>query len=524
MDNFELAKQHFMEGLRLLETKNLQGAELEFTQSLQFVPDRVSTLNNLSAIKLRLKKFGEAEELALKAIALDDKSPEAWSNLGAARSATKGPEEALAAYERALECNSGHTSAWFAKATTLFGLQRFDEALVACDRALKLEPGYQKVLYTKSQILKKIGQTEEAQKFYVLALKARVQASPVFISERRANQRGDLLIINQNPAIDDSLKSFEDLHLEAPNFPGQLIPRFRDDFHFTFVFVDDALRPGARNKIPAPEVVINNHLNGEAVLAGGRLAKFSELMDSFGVPVVNHPTKVILTTRDESAKRLAGTPGVVLPKTLRFSSTGKTPEEMARQIEKQYDYPLILRTLACQEGKGMTKVDSREVLVEVLASGFPKEFFVTQFVDSRAGKKFYRKIRAAVVKDEIIIVRVDCDTYWKIYARKSDERVSFYRENAHLLEEEKRICQNPEAELGRPAVEALRAIRQRVPLDVFGIDFDVDGNGLVVFYEANATMNLFSTAREEVPYPQEAEDRLKQAFRNYLTSLVARGS
>jgi hypothetical protein len=66
---------------------------------------------------------------------------------------------------------------------------------------------------------------------------------------------------------------------------------------------------------------------------------------------------------------------------------------------------------------------------------------------------------------------------------------------------------------------ALRAIRERIPLDVFGIDFDVDANGTVAFYEANATMNLFSTARPEVPYPREADERLKAAFRSYFATV-----
>jgi isocitrate dehydrogenase kinase/phosphatase len=58
-------------------------------------------------------------------------------------------------------------------------------------------------------------------------------------------------------------------------------------------------------------------------------------------------------------------------------------------------------------------------------------------------------------------------------------------------------------------------------LDVFGVDFDVDADGRVVFYEANATMNLFSTAQKAVPNPKEAEDNLTLAFQRYLTSLVA---
>jgi hypothetical protein len=76
--------------------------------------------------------------------------------------------------------------------------------------------------------------------------------------------------------------------------------------------------------------------------------------------------------------------------------------------------------------------------------------------------------------------------------------------------------------LGRSVIQALRAIRERIPLDVFGVDFDVNADGRLVFYEANATMNLFSTARKEVPYPKEGDERLKVAFQNYFTSLVYR--
>jgi hypothetical protein len=43
---------------------------------------------------------------------------------------------------------------------------------------------------------------------------------------------------------------------------------------------------------------------------------------------------------------------------------------------------------------------------------------------------------------------------------------------------------------------------------------------VLIFYEANATMNLFSTAQKEVPNPQQAHDSLKQAFQRYLTSLA----
>jgi glutathione synthase/RimK-type ligase-like ATP-grasp enzyme len=351
----------------------------------------------------------------------------------------------------------------------------------------------------------------------------RIASSPVFISERRAGQKAEALIINPNPEIDgESFKSFESLSRFCPNFPGQLADRFGEEFHFNYVFVSDASRLTTRNQIPHADFVINNHVNGEALLSEGNLQELNDFVNSFGVPIVNHPTKAVPTARDVSTNLIQGIPGVLVPKTMRFSSSGKTREELVGEIESQYEYPVITRTLTSQEGKGMNKVDSHEALLKVVsAADCPEKFFVTQFVDSRRGNKFFRKIRAAIVKDEIIIVRVDQDTYWKIYARKSDERVAFYFANAHLLEEEQRIVNTPEAELGRQAIRALQAIRERIPLDVFGIDFDVGGDGEIVFYEANATMNLFSTARKEVPYPKEADERLKEAFRSYFASLLA---
>jgi len=170
----------------------------------------------------------------------------------------------------------------------------------------------------------------------------------------------------------------------------------------------------------------------------------------------------------------------------------------------------------------MNKVDSRESLIGVLSdSDRPEQFFVTQFIDSRGKNEFYRKIRVAVVKGEMFFMRVDYDTHWNVHGRKTAKRVPFYIEHRYLLDEERQIINHPEATLGRSAVLALRAIRERIPMDIFGIDFDVDPNGQVVFYEANATMNLFSTANKLVPNPPEADERLKEAFQRYFSSLVS---
>lgn len=522
MNDFETAKQYFFQGLQLLEANDLQAAEMQFGRSLEIIPERVSTLNNLSALKIKLSKFSEAEDLARKAVGLEEKSAEAWSNLATALGAAGRNEEALSAADRATECNSPYAPAWLAKAAALRELKRYDEALLACDQALKLDPDKYEILFHKSLILKALNRLNEAHGTYRRALDIRVAASPVFIGERCATQKAETLIINPNPYIDDSFRSFENLSRFCPNFPSQLADHLHEDFHFNYVFVGDAANLSARNQIPPPDFIINSHINGEVIVAEGSMKALNELVDSFGVPVVNHPTKAMATVRDTSAKLLEGIPGTVVPKTMRFSSIGKTHEQLADEIEAQYDYPLITRRLTSQEGKGMNKVDSHAALLEVLSAGCPDEFFVTQFVDCRKGTKFHRKIRAAIVKDEILIVRVDYDTYWNVHGRKAKTRVPFYLEHRWVLDEEKRIINNPGAELGRSAMQALRAIRERIPMDVFGMDFAVDPDGLLVFYEANASMNLFCTAQKEVRNPKEADDALKLAFQRYFASFLTR--
>ena len=521
MDDFETAKQFFLEGLRLLEANDLRSAEDRFARSLEIIPNRISTLNNLSAIKIKLNQFVEAEEFALKAIALDEKSPEAWTNLGMALTAMKRHEEALLASDRALNGNSANAKAWLAKAMVLRELKRFDKALLACDQALKLDSGQHEIVYAKSLILKELDRPVEAQKIYRRSLQMRVDSSPVFVAERHASQKADALIINANPTLDDSLKSFESLTLSSTNYPTQLAAHFGDVFHFTYIFEGDAIRDSARKQIPQPDFVINNCANGELLLAEGNLWRLSALVDSFRVPVVNHPAKVVQTLRDESVKLLEHVPGILVPKTARFSAVEKSNEELLREIEDQYDYPMILRTLEFHDGIGMIRADSRQALVEALFSSFKDKFFVTQFVDSRGGNELFRKLRATVVENEIIITRVDYDTIWNARGRKPADRVQFYMERPYLLDEEKRICKQPEAELGRSVIQSLQCLRDRIPLDVFGVDFDVNADGLLVFFEANASMNLFSTARKQIPYPKEPEECLKLAFQRYFTSLAA---
>ena len=65
MPDFETARNLFFEGLRFLEANDLQAAETRFARSLEIIPERVSTLNNLSAINALLLDRAARAQLLL---------------------------------------------------------------------------------------------------------------------------------------------------------------------------------------------------------------------------------------------------------------------------------------------------------------------------------------------------------------------------------------------------------------------------------------------------------------------------
>ena len=70
--NKELAKEYFIKGLNELSAKRYTEAEASFRKSLEILPGRESTLTNLSAVLLKLKKYEECQKITLELINEND--------------------------------------------------------------------------------------------------------------------------------------------------------------------------------------------------------------------------------------------------------------------------------------------------------------------------------------------------------------------------------------------------------------------------------------------------------------------
>ena len=62
-NNFEQAKNFFLLGLESLQRELYEDAERYLLLSLELLPDRLSTLTNLSAVLIKLDKLEKANEI-----------------------------------------------------------------------------------------------------------------------------------------------------------------------------------------------------------------------------------------------------------------------------------------------------------------------------------------------------------------------------------------------------------------------------------------------------------------------------
>jgi hypothetical protein len=150
------------------------------------------------------------------------------------------------------------------------------------------------------------------------------------------------------------------------------------------------------------------------------------------------------------------------------------------------------------------------------------QFYVIQCANLRKANGDFRKIRAAFFGDEIILSRRQSGTNWTVGGRLGTE---FYAEYPYLVTEMYRVLREPATELVPQLLPVLQEIRKRIPLDLFGMDFDVDDEGRVVCFEVQSTMIVFPDP-ETLDYriaPTEPFDHLNDAFRRMILERSGRG-
>ena len=160
-DTFERARQLFVSGLEMLANERFEDAERSFLGSLALVPDRVSTLVNLAAVRIRLSRPADALETAQLLLKLEPQNPEAWFHRAEALALMGRREEALESFRQAGVLNPA-AMPWYRHGQILQDLDRDSEALDSYDRAIAIDPAFAPAWTNKGNILREMSRLPEA--------------------------------------------------------------------------------------------------------------------------------------------------------------------------------------------------------------------------------------------------------------------------------------------------------------------------------------------------------------------------
>ena len=100
---------------------------------------------------------------------INESDPVYWHNKGITFDVQGKYEEAIQAYNKAIELNQSYAEAWLDKASALSQLGKLDEAIKACDKAIEIKPRAI-AWFNKGAIFQKLGKLDEAIKAYDKAI------------------------------------------------------------------------------------------------------------------------------------------------------------------------------------------------------------------------------------------------------------------------------------------------------------------------------------------------------------------
>jgi tetratricopeptide (TPR) repeat protein len=148
MNDNELARHYFSVALVEYGNKNYKEAIESLKAALDFAPDRLSILTNLTANYIKLNKFEDAIKIIEKIHKLYPNDYVNLLNQGNIYEKQSKFTEAVTCYSNSLKINNEYTEALFTRANILTLFNRLDEALNDYEKAFLINPEYDYLLGT----------------------------------------------------------------------------------------------------------------------------------------------------------------------------------------------------------------------------------------------------------------------------------------------------------------------------------------------------------------------------------------
>lgn len=265
---------------------------------------------------------------------------------------------------------------------------------------------------------------------------------------------------------------------------------------------------------PKPDVLLNT------IACADRMPQSLAALADFcrthpDIPVINHPDKVLQTTREGNARRLNQIDGVLFPATERIRWDGQAVDPVRAAVSAMGGrYPLIIRPVETHTGVGVALVDSWSALDAYLGAAEPgRDYYLIQYHDISGPDGLYRKSRTFCIDGRFYPVASLAHTDWNVH---SGDRYSVMDQSETLQAQEISYLSDFEDWLGPDNVSRLQAVRDRVGLEFFGIDFTKLPDGRLVLFELNAAMRHNFDHAGAFPYTAPHLRTISSAFQTMV--------
>ena len=189
-------------GHRQLQAGQSLEAQLCCQRLLEADPNHAPALHLMGLIALKAGQYELAVEWIVRAIA-QVAQPDYLASLGTTLSRQGRHEEALKAFDKAVQLTPDNATLWKEMGGALLGLQRYDHALLSFQHVLKLDPRDQDAAYKSGVLLHDAGRNEEA----VACLDTCDELLPNHAPTLQARARALLALRQFERALSDNLRA-----------------------------------------------------------------------------------------------------------------------------------------------------------------------------------------------------------------------------------------------------------------------------------------------------------------------------
>jgi hypothetical protein len=226
--------------------------------------------------------------------------------------------------------------------------------------------------------------------------------------------------------------------------------------------------------LPPHDVVVN--AVGDADCCGAALVRARAIAGRSVAAVINPPARVMGTGRAAMARRLAGLPGVLVPRIQEMSRA-------ALLAAAGWEFPLLVRSPGFHTGQHFCRVESQARLPAAVGALPGEMLLAIDYLDARGSDGMARKYRVMFVDGVAYPLHMAVSADWKVhyFTAAMEQQPAYRAEEQAFLQEMPRV-------LGRHGMAALGEVGRVLGLDYAGMDFGLRGDGALMVFEANATM------------------------------------